>query len=138
MVTPLHKQVAYEAWVDIYRITPPKTWINNNDRQNKIDTEIFWVHYLMAHTPPNIYIYTDSIYYLNGRNGPTEPAESPKDVSVQVQAAMDQQGPLRFLAVPEFHTCKKGQKFLPGMRGLSPKPMRCLESWNSTPHVESC
>jgi hypothetical protein len=136
MVTPLHKQVAYESWVDIYRITPPKTWINNNARQNKIHTDIFWVHYLMAHTPPNIYIctyiyiYTHSIYYLNGRNGPTEPAESPKDVSVQVQAAMDQQGPLRFLAVPEFHTWNEGP--LPESHEIFGKLER------KTPHVESC
>mmetsp|Transcript_43286 Transcript_43286/g.88494 ORF Transcript_43286/g.88494 Transcript_43286/m.88494 type:complete len:341 (-) Transcript_43286:51-1073(-) len=54
----------------------------------------------------------------------------PKDVSVQVQAAMDQQGPLRFLAVPEFHTFfsdgEVGKEAIGGPRQL-PVPSHWVE-----------
>ena len=64
----------------------------------------------------------NDIIKLDTVTGPTK-AESPKDVSVQVQAAMDQQGPLRFLAVPEFHACKKLWNEGPLPKGkLEPNP----------------
>ena len=74
----------------------------------KMSPDISWVNYSYNNSPSP---HGDKI----GRTGPTDPAERPKNVAVQVQAAMDQQGPLGFLAVPEFHACEKVRISKPGM-----------------------